>query len=85
MSPSHSRRFPSPSIDWVSPASFNQRHFPVIGRNHHACGVGVDSNREIIGLVEGVEVVGLPQFFLRHFDELGLGVVVGLQVLQAVW
>jgi len=30
-------------------------------------------------------VVGLPQFFLRHFDELGLGVVVGLQVLQAVW
>ena len=68
----------------ASSIAFHQRHFRPIDRNHHACGVGVDFNREIIGLVEGVDVVGLPQFFLRHFDEFGLIVIVGLQVLQEV-
>lgn len=50
LSPSHSRRFRSPSIDWASAAPFNQRHFPAIDRNHHACGVGVDFNRKSLGL-----------------------------------
>ena len=65
--------------------AFNQRHFRPIDRNHHARGVGVDFNwdaPQLIGLAEGVDDVELPQFFRRHLDQLGVGVVVGLPVPQ---
>ena len=65
--------------------AFHQRHFRPIDRNHHTRGVGIDFNRnapQLIGLAKGVDDVELPQLFRRHFDELGIGIVMGLPVSQ---
>ena len=65
--------------------AFDQRHFRPIDRNHHARGVGVDfywDAPHFIGLGEGVDDVELPQLFLRHLDQLEVGVVVGPSVPQ---
>ena len=67
----------------VRSVAFDQRHFRPIDRNHHARGVGVDFDRDtphFIGLGKGVDDVELSQFFRRHLDQLGIGVVVGLPV-----
>ncbi|KOC19113.1 hypothetical protein GL58_20615 [Comamonas testosteroni] len=91
---SHSRRFDkelgncrSPDMQSIKArcclVAFEQRHFRPIDRNHHARGVGVDFNwdaPQLIGLTEGIDDVELPKLFLRHLDQLGIGVVVCLPV-----